>query len=268
MESFFISYRVSSFHVVTYGRGANVIFCFHGYGENADSYGIFEELLGNRYKLVAIEMPFHGKTTWRGPLLLEVAGLITVMNEIQGSTSATFSVMGYSMGGRVALRLLQEMPERIEKLVLIAPDGLHKNFWQRIANQSFVGNQLFKFTMRHPGWLFGLLKIGFTLKLLNSNMEKFLRYYLDEEAERLILYKRWTTMRKFRPTQASLQQIIQSNKTPVHLFFGKYDRIIVSKWGYLFANTLPTVTVKEIAAGHILLQQKYVSEIASPFMEE
>lgn len=268
MESFFIPYHGSSFHVVKYGKGEDIIFCFHGYGEEASTYSIFEELLGDAYTLIAIDMPFHGKTDWRGPLLFALNALIDIINELLDSADKKFNLMGYSMGGRVAFRLLEAIPERVKKLVLVAPDGLHKNPWQRFSTETYVGNRLFKFTMENPDWLFGLMKMAFALRLLNPSIEKFIRYYLDEEQQRLMLYKRWTTMRKFRPSISKLQQIFMKQQIPLHIFFGKYDRVIVAKRGYTFAKKLPSVYIAEIEAGHQLLHQKYATQIAEPFMQE
>ncbi|MBX9779610.1 MAG: alpha/beta hydrolase [Chitinophagaceae bacterium] len=268
MESFFIPYQDSSFHAIKYGKGQDIILCFHGYGEEAGTYWIFEELLGDRYSLIAIDMPFHGKTDWRGPLLFTVHALIEIINRILGSPYNQFILMGYSMGGRVAFCLLEAIPERVKKLVLVAPDGLHKNPWQRFSTQTYIGNRLFKFTMANPGWLFGLMKTAFALRLLNPSIEKFIRYYLDEEQQRLMLYKRWTTMRNFRPSISRLQQVFMKKQIPLHIFFGKYDRVIVAKRGYTFAKKLPSVYIREIEAGHQLLHQKYAIQIAEPLMQE
>jgi hypothetical protein len=46
------------------------------------------------------------------------------------------------------------MPEQIEKLVLLAPDGLKVNFWYWLATQTWLGKNSFCFTMKHPGWFF------------------------------------------------------------------------------------------------------------------
>jgi pimeloyl-ACP methyl ester carboxylesterase len=268
MESFFIAYNGSSFHGIKYGRGKEIIFCFHGYGERAGTYGIFEELLGDNYSLIAIDMPFHGETVWNGGLLFEVEGLVHIINKVLGSTNAPFSLMGYSMGGRIALRLLEMEKHRVKQLVLIAPDGLHKNPWQRFSTQTWLGNKLFKFTMEHPGWLFGLMKTAFALRVLNPSIEKFVRYYLDEEQQRLMLYKRWTTMRRFRPSIPRLQAIFRELHIPMHIFFGKYDRVIVAKHGYTFAKNISSIQIVEIEAGHQILHQKYAAQIATPLIRE
>jgi pimeloyl-ACP methyl ester carboxylesterase len=268
MESFFIEYQGSRFHAIKYGMGVELIVCFHGYGEQGGTFSIFEEIFGKKYTLIAIDMPFHGKTEWRGSLLFEVKGLIEIINKLVGSEEAQFSLMGYSMGGRIAFRLLEAFPNRVKQLVLVAPDGLHKNPWQRFSTQTWLGNRLFKFTMEHPAWLFKLMKLAFVLRILNPSIEKFIHYYLDDEAQRLKLYKRWTTMRRFRPSIPRLQKILSELHIPMHIFFGKYDRVIVAKRGYVFAKDIPSIQIEEIEAGHQILHQKYAAQIAAPFISE
>lgn len=269
MESFFVEIAGNRFHINKYGAGDRVLLCFHGYGESAAHFSFLEPLLGRDYTLFAFDMPFHGGTEWKGKLLFEVAELIGLINQVLNSNTTKFSMLGYSMGGRVALRLLQEVPARIERVVLVAPDGFHKNPWQRFSTQTVVGNKLFKFTMDHPRWLFGLMKWAFRLNLLSTSIEKFIRYYLDDADQREILYKRWTTMRRFRPSLPELKKQLAFHDVGMDLFFGKYDKVIVAKWGHQFAAGITKkVRIQEIEAGHQLLHPKYASVLVAPFIGE
>lgn len=99
-------------------------------------------------------------------------------------------------------------------------------------------------------------------------MYKFAHYYLDDAAQRLSLYQRWTTLREFRPDLDLLRKSILTNKVPVRMLFGKHDRVILTKHGTRFGmRTGNTVVVKEIEAGHILLKEKYAPLIAQLLVE-
>ena len=117
------------------------------------------------------------------------------------------SVLAYSMGGKIALHLLQHMPEKIKQVILIAPDGLHVNFWYFLSTQTFIGNKLFEITMKHPYWFFMFLNFATNTNLLNKSIEKFIHYYLDDKKGRMLLYKRWTAMRKFKPDLSAVKKI-------------------------------------------------------------
>lgn len=266
MNSHFIELGGSTFHYNQYGSGPNWIFCFHGYGESGDSFSLFEPYLGADSTLIAIDIPFHGKTEWNGPLLLEPALLIELINTITGNNQIRVTFFAYSMGGRIALRLFELIPNRINSMVLVAPDGLHQNKWQWFTTKTSLGNWIFKSTMQNPQWLFQLIKIAKFLKLLNPSISKFVHYYLDDAKERAELYKIWTTTRRFRPSLAILKPLIKAHKVPLQLIFGKYDRIILTKRGTHFSKGLnEMVKVVEIDAGHQLLQKKYASTIADYF---
>lgn len=266
-ESHIINWRSSTVHYRRYGHGAEWLFCFHGYGEEGSSFEMMEEFLADRFSIIAIDMPFHGQTNWQEGLLFPATDLIGIINRIKPA-GEPFSLLGYSMGGRVALRLLQGIPGQIKKVVVVAPDGLHKNKWQWLSTRTKLGNRLFAYTMRKPFWMFRFMDISTKLGLFNKSIFKFAHYYLDDAAQRLSLYQRWTTMREFRPDLNVLRKSILTNKIPVRMLFGKHDRVILTKHGTRFSRQAGnTVLVKEIEAGHILLKEKYASLIAQLLVE-
>ncbi len=245
--------------------GKKLLFCFHGYGEDAESFAFLETILGKNFDIIALDFPFHGLTDWKDELLFTDTDLINIIDLIASSTQK-ISILGYSMGGRIALHLLQTNPQKIEQLVLVAPDGFHHNIWHKISTQTFIGNKIFAFTMKHPLWMFALMKLFYKLNLFNKSIFNFVHYYLDDENSRWMLYKRWTTMRRFHPNLHLLKMIIQKNKIPIGLLFGKFDRVILTKHGLTFQRSLENfVEVKEIEAGHQLLKLKYAKEITDLF---
>ena len=47
------------------------------------------------------------------------------------------------------------------------------------------------------------------------------------------------------------------------MLFGKYDRVIVTKYGLRFQKNLKSfITLKELETGHQLLKPKYADDIA------
>jgi len=265
MESNFILFRSSKIHYLRMGGGPEWLFCFHGYGEDAESFSLFEPLLGDRFTLLAIDFPFHGKTDWQEGLLFEPQHLLEIIAQINPEHKPVH-FLGYSMGGRVALQLLQLIPERVRQLVLVAPDGLHKNKWQWLATQTKPGNRLFAFSMKHPFIMNSLLDVLSKMRLYNNSLLKFIHYYLDDREQRMTLYRRWTTMRKFRPRLTLLKNIIQTKAIPVKMLFGKFDRVILAKHGKQFGRDSENIQVIEIEAGHQLLRDKHAALIAGMFV--
>ena len=170
--------------------------------------------------------------------------------------------MGFSLGGRVALSLYQTMPKKIEKIILLAPDGLKVNSWYWLATQTWLGNKFFAFTMKKPHWFFGLLNLLNKVKLINASIFKFVKYYIGDAEVRRLLYARWTTLRKIKPDLQKIKDLISKNKTPVRLVYGKHDRIILSSVGEKFRKGIEEhCTMTVIHSGHQVLHEKHIEEI-------
>lgn len=246
-------------HYSCQGTGPRLLFCFHGYGESAETFSFLAESLETEFTLIAIDLPLHGRTGWQGDnLFFDPADLLSLMEEISSTLpgrTGPWTLLGYSMGGRVALYLLQLAPEKIGKLVLLAPDGLRINPWYWLATQTRTGNRLFNFTMRHPAWLFILLRIGNALKCVNPGIYTFTTRYIGNIKVRQNLYARWTILRGFRPKQGPIRNSIRSRNISVRLIYGRYDRIISAKSGLRFQKGIGEhCTLRLLPTGHHLLQ--------------
>ncbi|MEI9807283.1 MAG: alpha/beta hydrolase [Bacteroidota bacterium] len=162
----------------------------------------------------------------------------------------------------MALSLYEKIPLQIEKLVLLAPDGLVVNPWYWLATQTWAGNTLFSFTMKKPRWFFGLLKWLNTLKLVNTSIFKFVNFYIGDKEVRRLLYARWTALRKLKPGLKQIRSHIRTAKTPVRLVYGRHDRIILPSRGENFIKGVEQYcTLSVIHSGHQVLQEKHVADI-------
>jgi len=265
MPTAFLPYRSSQLHYCWFGTGQKMILCLHGYGESTESFHFLEKYIPPDYILIALDLPFHGKTQWHEGLRFSVTDLLTITETLQAKHcdgKNRITLLGYSMGGRVALQLLQSLPTKIEKTILLAPDGLKVNFWYWLATQTYIGNRLFGFTMKHPGWFFSLLQAGNKLKLINQSILKFTRYYINDTTVRRLLYERWTCMRAIKPNLTFIKKLIRAHRIPVRLLYGQYDRIIRHERGEKFRTGIESFcTLHIIQTGHQVLQEKHAKEI-------
>lgn len=267
MESHFISWRSSTLHYKRFGHGAEWLFCFHGYGEDAASFDMLEPWLKDHFTVFALDMPFHGKTDWQEGLFFSTEDLIEIINLIN-PVKKHFSLLGYSMGGRIALRLTERIPQQVNRTVVVAPDGLHKNKWQWLSTQTKPGNKLFDYCMRNPYGILRLIHLGRWLGIIDQRMFKFVLHYLNGKEQRAALYRRWTTLGRLRPDLPALQASIIQYRIPVRMLFGKYDNVILTKHGKHFSEQVKEyVMIKEIEAGHQLLKEKHAATIAALFIE-
>lgn len=269
MQAGFLTYRSSRIAYTCYGKGSRLLICLHGYGESGTSFALLEETLGEEFTLLAVDLPFHGGTEWCEGLLFDPPELLAILEGIAASLPGVdgeqWWLLGYSMGGRVALNLLEQVPVRIIRMVLLAPDGLVINPWYRLATQTGAGNRFFRWTMAHPAWLAGLLRLGHTLGLVNRSVYKFTRTYVGDATVRSALYTRWTVMRAFRPDLRTIRSLIRKHQIPVRLLYGRWDRIIRWQRGEAFrrGGIEAYCQVIVLSAGHQLLQPRNIDVIVS-----
>ncbi len=268
MEQKVLLYKHSQISYYCYGQGARVALCFHGYGEDARSFSFLGKYDPGYYRYYCIDLPYHGNTVWKEGLnfthtdLRQIIDAILQKEKVQSLEQQKISLLGYSLGGRIALSLYQSMPAHIEKIVLLAPDGLKVNGWYWLATQTVAGNRLFSLTMKRPQWFFGLLKMLNKLKLVNASIYKFVNFYIGDGEVRQLLYDRWTTLRRLKPNLQKIKTSIKKFNTPVHLMYGRHDRIILSVVGEKFKKGIEAqCSITVIAAGHQVLHEKYAGEI-------
>lgn len=269
MQSGFFNYHNSSIHYRFGGQGAQPLVCFHGYGETAGNFDFLEKSLGTSHLIVAIDLPFHGRTEWKedgldAQILSDI--VLSLLAQLK-SNAQKMQLMGFSMGGRMALCILQQMPERISSLVLLAPDGLTVNFWYWLSTKTTAGNTLFKWTMRKPGWFLGMLRTSNKLRIINQSIYKFVEYYIHDSVVRKDLYERWTGLRNCSPSIKKIQQLIKQHGINVRLLYGKYDRIISHKRGSKLFAHIPNCKIHVLDCGHQVLHQKNAGSISNALLD-
>jgi 2-succinyl-6-hydroxy-2,4-cyclohexadiene-1-carboxylate synthase len=100
------------------GSGPRVVL-LHGFTQTARAWGPFADALASSgHEILSVDAPGHGGSAAIDADLPEAARLL-------GATGGRAVYVGYSMGGRIALRLALDRPELVRALVLIgASPGL------------------------------------------------------------------------------------------------------------------------------------------------
>lgn len=264
MQGSFISFKNSSVHYITQGHGKEVLVCLHGFAENAESFFSLAKYLISKYTVILIDMPLHGKTVWKDGMTFTAAELSDLLCRIPAIGTNNFSLLGYSMGGRIALQLYQYSPQKINKLILVAPDGIIINFWYWLATQTKTGNKLFYGVMKKPGIFFRVTEMLKKISLINTGVHKYVHQSLKTEDMRSRLYNIWTMMRKMRPDIPLVKTLIEKYKTPVILMYGRYDKVIRYTTGEKFRTGIEAYcALKIMDCGHRLLHEKNAAAIAA-----
>jgi 2-succinyl-6-hydroxy-2,4-cyclohexadiene-1-carboxylate synthase len=89
----------------------------HGFGGTRHAWdGVLAHLQTQRYRPLALDLPGHGELAGASPPITFEACVQSVLER----SPERFALVGYSMGGRIALHVALAAPERIARLVLIS----------------------------------------------------------------------------------------------------------------------------------------------------
>ena len=105
-------------------HGAPVVIMLHGFGASLETWEAWAQGLSDRFRVVRFDLPGFGLTgpdpTGDYSDARSIALLAALMDQLG---IARASLVGNSLGGRIAWRFAATHPDRVQRLVLVAPDG-------------------------------------------------------------------------------------------------------------------------------------------------
>lgn len=211
------------------GQGASLLF-LHGGRVRALTFRKFLRLLAEHYTVIAPDIPGYGESstptgTWSfteyGSFFEDFLKALTIKH---------ISVIGYSMGGGIALNLAAQS-SRVSKLVLVDASGLSHHRRSRL----YLDMQRFFFYSTHPFYLAAC----FTL------LQSYLSYIWKHKRD-------YQQMRKIR--QKCIEQVSDEVfgrvSAPTLLVWGKNDWIYPVSMAYGFQSRLPKAEVGIVDGNH------------------
>ncbi|AKD02231.1 alpha/beta hydrolase [Pontibacter korlensis] len=248
----------SKLHYRVIGHGSRVMLAFHGYGQSSSYYLSMERALGADYTIYAFDLFFHGRSELHKrnmPLTKEfLSAFIEHFLEKQGISQ--FSLMAFSMGGKFALTLVEYMPQRIQELFLIAPDGIKTSFWYNIATYPGWLQQLFKHTVLRPEPFFRMLRMLHKYNLVHKSLLRFAHYQMDSMPKRLRVYRSWVGFRDLNFDIRKIVKQLNQHHVSVTMFLGEYDEVISPKRVAVFVDALEKGKLVLLKTGHSYLLQE------------
>jgi len=135
---------MSDLYVEIRGRGPDLVL-LHGWGLNLRVWDRLSEQLAGAFRLIAVDLPGHGRSEWN-PRARTPAEQAWQVHAALASYSDRYRLLGWSLGGQIALDLAAAMPGSVERLVLVAttpcfiagpdwPHGMPPAAIERMATQ-------------------------------------------------------------------------------------------------------------------------------------
>ncbi|PHS72439.1 MAG: pimeloyl-[acyl-carrier protein] methyl ester esterase [Cycloclasticus sp.] len=233
----------------------------HGWAMNSAIWRDWLVALTQSYRVFCVELPGHGESEYTQHWMMD-----ELLEALAKQLPATANVLGWSLGGMVALAFADKYPQRIEKLILLASSA--------------------KFT-QSDDWVFAVEKD--TLKMfaagLVDNASATIKRFLLLQTHGIAEPKKMNGCLKHSVSVPSdikglesglyilqntdLRKALQQIACPVLMILGKKDALIPVGVGAELLNINPTIKLRLIEqATHVpfLSHQNEVAQVLNDFV--
>ena len=250
---------------------APVIIAIHGFARPLEDMRAVHSAWPEAHSLVSIHLPHHGNSgplPGTGPLdraLLPVTfhRIIDAILERESLASSPRILLGYSIGGRIALALAASEPEQWERLVLLAPDGLKKSPFYALTVHTALGRWAWFWMDRHEQevwkWSNALLKWG----LISQHLHGFIYFHSSSHAMRMMVWNGWRGHRACWPRHKAIASALE-NIPRTDFVFGEFDKIIPRRNGLKLRRMTQKashVHFHSVRSGHNMLKEETMEAI-------
>lgn len=251
----FFTYKNSKISYHSWGKGKEVLILFHGFGDRAALFDVLETSLGQHYKAFAISFPYHGHTEWKEGFFTktDIVNFIKIILEKEKASS--FSILGYSMGGKITMNMVEVFADQINKVILLAPDGIKTHPLYDIHGLPLWFIRLFKFLLKRPKTFFKLNKVIYKWGFLSKFLYDFTKNHFSTTPQRERFFNVSESIHDFKPDLNKLKMILNQKNIPLEMFLGERDEVILPESGEILKEGLKNCQVTFLPKGHLLVDE-------------
>jgi pimeloyl-[acyl-carrier protein] methyl ester esterase len=109
---------VSALYHEVVGKGPDLVL-LHGWSLNLRVWERMTRQLAARFRVIAIDLPGHGRSDW-DPKAASPAAQAWRVHETLAPLTERYMLLGWSLGGQLAIDLAAALPAGVERLALVA----------------------------------------------------------------------------------------------------------------------------------------------------
>ena len=235
-------------------QAAPALLLMHGFGSSLQAWDDWSLKLEQKYRVIRLDLPGFG-LTGASPAndYSEEKDLAILTHFADKLGLEKFSIIGHSMGGKMAWTLAATQPERVQALVLMAPDGF--------PEAKDIGTKPYEVPA-----VMGLIKYFLPKYLVRKSIEPA---FAEADALSDARVNRYYDMLRAPGVRAAIlersNQTIYTDpvprlkaiKAPTLLIWGEQDQMIPSTNAKSYANVLSnSTTVLVPKLGHLLQEEQ------------
>ncbi|MBP9185726.1 MAG: alpha/beta hydrolase [Bacteroidia bacterium] len=229
-NNFVYKNSIVSYH--KFGYGNDVLVAFHGYNQTGLEYKYFEEILGKKFTIIAIDFFWHGESAWLEKedfLNQDMQAIVSGIAKQEDLHAERFSVCSYSMGARLARALVQNFAPRIDYYIMLSPPTFSFNTFLNFSTNNYFGLNLFRYFTTTPGALQNWVKRLYDFNILTRSVYVFTSKFVGKQERIEKVFKTWYAQRKLRLNFTKFAKLINKNNIEIILIVGKNDTITPPK---------------------------------------
>lgn len=243
-----------------FGNGNSIYLTFHGHGKDHSDFEPFAQIL--KATVYSFDLFGHGQSQipserlHESPLRTEEFETLLKLFLAQENISE-FAVIGYSLGGKMALNTFLLFPSQTRHILLLAPDGLKNITWYGKTSQKKLLRRWYKHVVEKPKFFFSLVRSARFLRLIPKNLFRFLDYQFATRERRFLAFQTWGFYRNAFPNPNNIQKTLTKHPINVKVVVGKYDSVIKPVFAYNFKEKYHAeLEVVELEIGHDFFKEK------------
>ncbi|MCB0476767.1 MAG: alpha/beta hydrolase [Crocinitomicaceae bacterium] len=219
------------------------------------------EFLADNFKdvqVVSFNIFFHGQSELKEDHL-DHHNLKAIFDlVIENESINHFSVIGYSLGGKFALNLVNYYPEKIDQVILIAAEGIKAHNFYNLTCRIWLLRRLYKTSIEHPNWFFNLAHFLRRIRVFSPSMIKFIELQMGEKEQREMAYNTWAKFRYVFPNQGRLKNNFHDFNIDLIVMIGERDRIIKPDVGNYFIQKMGKGEFRVLPMTHDIFRKDYL----------
>ncbi len=239
---------------------------FHGYGQDHTVFQKHVSGLTHRYRFYSFDLFFHGKSEWPfGDRPIEKKEWRELLQAwLQERDIQSFSVLGFSMGGKFALATFEAFPDRIQELLLIAPDGIRLSPWYKLATYPLPTRMLFRSMINHHHRFIRIIHFAQWLRLVDRGVLRFVETQMNTAEHRSRVYHSWVVFRHLAFDLPTLARLAKEHRLTVRAWVGAHDKLITTATVSRFTRLVPDAQLQVLDTGHNGVMGLAFKSLAAP----
>ena len=252
----FFKHKQAKWHYYQFGDGPEALIAMHGFGQNGKMFEPIALAFAEKYTIYAFDFINHGKTEWNSEKPCTNEMWAEMLDEFAKEKSIQkFSLMGFSMGGKILLHSLPLVKTPVEFIFPMAMDGVKLSFYHKPYLKKALPHYLVKKLIFNAAWSLKLLPILKKMNLVSEQAADFMHYYFENERRRMRSYMVWKSMLHFLFPLEEILEHIQNQQIKTHIFFGKNDKILSPKLAVQLHEMLPSSELHLVDGGHFIVNE-------------